>query len=76
MRSTATRVGRSPGIITFGKSVSAEIGYAIALNKKIIEFKPENVKVDTECMIDPGFHWIIESEDKLIELLKKLVGKR
>lgn len=58
----------------FGKSVSAEIGYAIALNKKIIEYKPKNVKFDKECMIDPGFNLVVESEAELIQLLKNLVG--
>lgn len=59
----------------YGKSVSAEIGYAIAKDKKIIEYKPQNVNIDPECMIDPGFHWAVDEEQELIKLLKQLLGK-
>jgi len=57
----------------FGRSVSAEIGYAIAKNKILVELKPKNINVDSECMIDPGFHFIVETEEELIKLLGNLL---
>ena len=60
-------------IYPFGKSVSAEIGYAFAKNKIVIELQPPNVIDHTECMIDPGFHFVVDSEKELIDLLKKLL---
>lgn len=60
-------------IYPFGKSVSAEIGYAFAKNKIVIELLPQNVIDHTECMIDPGFHFVVDSEQKLIDLLKTLL---
>lgn len=60
-------------VYPFGKSVSAEIGYAIARNKILIEFKPKNITIDPECMIDPGLHFIVETEDELIQLLRNLL---
>ena len=62
-------------VYPFGKSVSAEIGYAIARNKVLIEFKPKNISDDSECMIDPGFHFIVETDEELIQLLKKLLAR-
>lgn len=60
-------------IYPFGKSVSAEIGYAFAKNKIVIELLPKKVIDHTECMIDPGFHFVVDSEQKLIDLLKTLL---
>ena len=42
-------------VYPFGKSVSAEIGYAIAKNKTLIALKPDYIKDHPECMIPLGF---------------------
>lgn len=59
-------------IYPFGKSVSAEIGFAFAKNKIVIELIPTGVQDDTECMINPGFHFVVHSVDELIKLLKNI----
>ena len=61
-------------VYPFGKSVSAEIGYAIAKNKTLIALKPDYIKDHPECMITPGFDFTVSSKEELIILLKKLYG--
>ncbi len=56
----------------FGKSVSAELGFAIAYSKLMICYHTKNEKAKSECMIDPGFSYEVQSQDELVRLLKKL----
>ncbi len=46
--------------------------YAFAKNKIVIELIPTGVQDDTECMINPGFHFVVHSVDELIKLLKNI----
>ena len=53
----------------FGKSVSAELGFSIALQKKIIAYK--NMEKD-EALLSPYFDYIVSTKEELSHLLLEL----